>query len=185
MFYPELVGPALEAYRAMYRDLKTKAMRELNLAEDQIVLRELRPADFEFGSTDTDYKVGLTAVTWTTIISSKTIGDNRFVGINGFYVVNSSTQAVNNENVDLKKAGMNHPTVSQVRITRKGSVARYYVVEPIAMFANNVGWTDEPVTIDQNTTVTIDGLARYAGSLQGRFNILGLVAEKRGILINP
>lgn len=184
-FYPELTGPALEAYRTMVNTLRSRAMKELNLGADDIVVRELRPADFDLGSTDTDYAIGLTAVTWTEILN-KTVPDNRFIGIHGFYAINSSTVATNNENVvNMGQSYPNSPTIEQVRITRKGSVARYYTIGAIANFEHHVGYTDEPITVDQNTTIKIEGLARYAGSLQGRFNILGVVAEKKGILISP
>lgn len=186
MFYPELKGPALDAYREMVRTLKAKAMKEMALGPEDIVTRPLRPADLEQDTSTPDYAVGLTALTWTTIVNDVTIDDNRFVGINGFYVVNSGTAALNNENVvNMGQSYPNSPTIEQIRVTRKGSVARYWQVKPIANWEGHTGYCDDPIILDQNTTCKIEGLSRYASSLLGRFDIIGAVVEKRGLLINP
>ena len=177
-WYPELKGPALDAYRRMVSALKAKAMKELNLSDKEIVVRDLRPADLGENSSTPDYNVGLTALTWTSIVDSVTVSDNRFIGINGFMVINSSTAGAGSCAVDV-------PTVEQIRITRKGTTAKYYQVKQIGYFDNNIGYCDDPVTVDQNTTITIEGLARNASSIGGKFDILGVVVEKRGILISP
>jgi len=180
-FYPTLEGPALDAYRRMVADLKAKAMKELGLREDELVVRQLRPADLGAAVTVPDYPVGLTAVTWTNIVSAQTIADNRFVGINGFMVRNQGTAVALPGNNLIPYA----PAVEQVRITRKGSVARYFVVKYIPEWESQTGYTDEPVTVDQNTTVTIEGLATTASSIATTFDIIGAVVEKKGLLINP
>lgn len=183
-FYPALEGPALDAYRKMVTNLKARAQKELNLTEDEIVVRQLRPADLYAGDASTpDYNIGLTTTTWTNIVNAQTIADNRFVGINGFMVRNSGTAPVLGAGILAITAWT--PAVEQVRITRKGSVARYYVVKAIPVFESQIGYTDEPVTIDQNTTVTIEGLARLGSSISTTFDILGAVVEKKGLLINP
>ncbi|MCD6138673.1 MAG: hypothetical protein J7J91_08955 [Deltaproteobacteria bacterium] len=177
-WYPELKGPALDAYRKMVKMLKERAMRELNLSESEIVVRDLRPADLGQDSSTPDYNVGLTALTWTPIVNNVTISDNRFIGINGFMIKHSSTAGAGSVEVDV-------PVVEQIRITRKGTTARYWQVKQIGYFENNVGYCDDPVTVDQNTTITIEGLARTASSLAGKFDILGVVVEKKGILVSP
>ena len=47
MFYPKLEGPALEAYNAAVQTIKQRAIKELNLAQDQIVVRPMRPDDLD------------------------------------------------------------------------------------------------------------------------------------------
>lgn len=177
-FYPTLEGPAMEAYRGMVSALKAKARTELNLTDADIVLRDLRPADLGEDSSTPDYNVGLTVLTWTAIVSNVTIADNRFVGINGVYQYMSGTSGAG-------AVVPNVPTVEQIRITRKGSVARYWQVKPIADWEHKTGWVDDPIIVDQNTTITIEGLARNASSIAGKFDLIGAVVEKRGLLINP
>lgn len=182
MFYPELKGPALDAYRQMVAKLKDKAMQELALGPEDIVTRDLRPADIGGDASTPDYRVGLTALTWTTIVNAASIADGRFVGINGVSMTTNSTA------IPTLGAGGDAtnivPNVEQLRITRKGSVARYWNLKPIGGFENLTGWADDPITIDQNTTITVEGLSRLASSITG-FSLIGAVVEKRGILINP
>jgi hypothetical protein len=173
-WYPKLEGPALDAYRRMVASLKEKAMRELNLGPDDIVIRELRPEDI--GASSADFYTGVQATTWTKIIDSQTIADNRFIGING--VMMQDTASTNVLGVQVE------PPFSQIKIERKGTVARYWVVKPVWAFESRVGYCDDPVTVDQNTTLTVSVWARTASSLKG-FTLLGAVAEKRGILISP
>jgi len=180
-WYPTLTGPALDAYRKMVASLVAKAQKEtgLSLAAGELVVRELRPEDL--GASSADFYVGTKATDWYALIDSKTIEDNRWVGINGVYMGGATAgtmeTAVGNESAVL-------PQVSQIKIERMGSVARYWVVEPIQSFENFTGWCDDPITIDQNTTVTISAWARTASSLQ-KFKLLGAVVEKKGILISP
>jgi len=173
-WYPKLEGPALEAYKRMVDTLRTRAMKELNLSADDIVLRDLRPEDI--GASSADFYVGTKAADWYSIIDSQTISDGRFVGINGVVLADTGgTDAF----------GLaNEPPISQIKITRKGSVTRYWNVKPVWAFEGKVGYCDDPITVDQNTTITVEVWARSASSLEG-FTLLGAVAEKRGILISP
>lgn len=173
-WYPTLQGPALDAYRKMIAKLKAKATKELNLSETEVVVRDLRPEDL--GASSADFYVGTKATDWLELVSNQTIGDNRFVGINGIQI--QDTTSTNDLGVELE------PAISQIKITRKGSVAAYWVVKPVWSFESRVGYTDNPITIDQNTTVTIEAWARTASSLKG-FTLLGAVVEKRGLLISP
>jgi len=172
MFYPELKGPALEAYRAMVSQLKRKAMRELRLPEDQIIVRDLRPEDY--GASSADAYVGTKTGDWVALVNEQTIGDNRFIGICGFFC--GST-------VNTGTASPGSP-ITQLRITRKGSKARYWYVQPIAHWENKVGYADDPFTADQNTTITIEAW-NSVGSSISNWGFIGAVAEKRGVLVNP
>jgi len=44
-FYTKLEGPALDAWRATQRILVARAMKELKLGRDEIVVRDLIPQD--------------------------------------------------------------------------------------------------------------------------------------------
>lgn len=175
-FYPELKGPALEAYRAMISALKAKAMEELQLSADQIVLRDLRPEDFGSSSADLYYDI-TAAAAWNTIISAQSIGDNRFIGISGFFMGGSAPTATG-------ATGPN-PPITQVRITRKGSVARYWHVKPIGNWENKIGYCDDPITADQNTTITIETWDRVNTASQCNWGFIGAVVEKKGVLVSP
>ena len=174
MIYPELEGSALEAFRQMLASLKSKAMKELRLPEDQIVVRDLRPEDY--GAASADLYCGILETAWGNIINAQTIGDNRFIGINGFFMASTCAAAAGTIGPS--------PAVTQIRVTRKGSVTRYWYVQPIVGFEGKTGWFDDPFTADQNTTITIESWNRIGGSI-GAIGFLGAVVEKRGVLINP
>ena len=170
MFYPELKGPALEAHKAMKTKLKNTAMKELGLSENEIVVRDLRPEDYGSGSADA--YAGITAASWETFVDAATIEDSRFIGISGVF----SGGTANNSEGD-------NP-FSQVRITRKGSVSRYWPMKEVQNFKHKIGYADDPITVDQNTAITIDVWGRTAGSIPN-WGLVGAVAEKKGLLINP
>ena len=164
VFYSELRGVALDAYNRMVKVLLEKAQKELRLDADGLVVRPLRPEDI--GSSKTYFSVSTTADTWTNVVSTYKVADNRFVGINGFY---------NGEGVG---------EITQVKIVRASSEARYWNVIPIRNFENKTGYADDPVTIGQNTTITISVNCSTASTITD-FDFIGAVVEKKGLLINP
>jgi len=179
--YKTLEGPALDAYRRLVSDLKSRAQTQLNLPESEIVIRNLLPSDLGANASTPDYNVGLSALTWTPIVNAQQIANGRFVGIYGFVVRNAGTGVTGVGNNLLPYA----PAVEQIRITREGTTARYWNVKEIPQWEDQTGYVDDPVSVDQNTSITIEGLARTASSIATTFNIIGVVAEKRGLLINP
>jgi len=163
-FYPELKGPSLEAYKNMVNVLRTRAMKELNLAAEDVVIRPLRFEDI--GGANPEWTFNCTAAdAWNTVVDT-TIDDNRFVGICGVYHNEALTD------------------IHQIKITRKGTTARFWDVIDIRNWQHKTGWSDEPVTIDQNTKLTIEFWVTAASTLTD-FKFIGAVAEKRGILISP
>jgi len=164
MYYKKLEGPALEAYRAMVAKLKEKAMKELKLGPDEIVIRPLRPEDIGLSTPEWTFNLSSSGA-WNTVIDNKTISDNRFVGINGVLVEESGEMAG-----------------TQVKITRMGQDVRYWQIQGANMTEDSTLYFDDPVTIDQNTTLTVQ---IYARSTDSDFQLcfLGAVAEKRGVLI--
>ena len=170
MFYPKLEGPALEAYRMTREKVKSTCMKQLGLSEDEVVIRPLRPEDY--GASSIDAYMGITAAGWESVISAQTIDDNRFIGICGFY--SGSTSGSSEGDVPI----------SQIRITRKGSVTRYWPVKEIQGWEEKIGYADDPITVDQNTTITLDVWGRTASSISN-IGLVGVVAESRGLLVNP
>lgn len=167
VFYTTFDGVALAAYNAGIDKLKSKSSREIGLAVDGAIIRPVRPEDL--GSSTPWWVLNQTATnTWTafTGASTYTVADNRFVLINGVYFNGNSRE------------------LHQVRITREQSVTRYWVVTPIRGFISRTGYGDDPWTVDQNTVFTMEGICSSVSTLF-EFDLIGAVAEKRGILINP
>lgn len=169
-FYPEIKGVALDAYNKMVQKLVRKAETELNLRYgDGLILRDLRPEDIGTKVSDREPEWSYspnTTTDWNTIVDATTIDDNRYIGISGVW---------HSEAVD---------EVTQLRITKEGSISRVWDLLPIIQFKHQVGYVDDPITINQNTSLTIEAWARTASTTTG-FGFIGAVVEKRGLLVNP
>jgi hypothetical protein len=101
-----------------------------------------------------------------TIINAATIADNRFVGINGF-CHNPTTKLL-----------------TQLTITRRGGVARIWNIEAVQHQESKLFFVDDPIVIDQNTTITVVGYNSSASTNAAYpLQFLGAVVEKRGLLI--
>ena len=161
MLYPNLAGPPLEAYNAAVQTIRQRAMKELNLGPDQIVVRPMRPDDVGL-TAEWTWATG-TSAAWATYINAATVADNRFMAIYGV------------------QDGLSY--ASQLKVNRGGSDARIWNIQAVNNFINNIGYFDDPVTLDQNTQVTITGWATTSGT--SKLVLIGVVAERRGIVINP
>lgn len=161
MIYPKLEGPALEAYNAAVQVIRQRAMKELNLSPDQVIVRPMRPDDLGL-TAEWTWATGTSAV-WATYINAATVADNRFMAIYG--ICDATGYA------------------SQLKINRGGSDARIWNIQAINNFTDNIGFVDDPVTLDQNTQVTVQGYATTDGTT--KLILVGVVAERRGIIINP
>jgi len=164
-YYFKLEGNALAAYNKMVHVLIDKAMRELKLPREEVVVRPLRPEDVGLTTPVWTFNVA-SANAWNIMINEKIINDNRFVGINGVLYGESGTGAV-----------------TQLEITRQGEIKRYWQVQDVNFLEDAAVFFDDPVTVDQNTTITVKG---YATAIEAdlRLSFLGAVAEKRGLLIS-
>lgn len=167
-FYQELKGVALDAYNKMVSVLMSKAGKELSLGKPDLILRSLRPEDIVPTTTGCWCFAPTTTLGWNTLINANTIADNRFVGING---VSDGTAA---------------PLLSQVRITRAASVAVIWNIQELQTNVDNRMYVDDPFTIDQNTSLTIEAW-NCTTTTASCYNLvfLGAVVEKRGLLVNP
>jgi len=163
-YYFKLEGKALEAYNAMVAKLEEKAMRELKLSRDEIVIRPLRPEDLGLTTPEWTFNIASSGA-WNTMIDNKTIADNRFVGINGVLIEESGEMAV-----------------TQLKITRMGQDKRFWQIQGINYLEDSCIFFNDPITVDQNTTLTIKGYARATDS-DFQCVFLGAVAEKKGVLI--
>ena len=168
-FYGELKGTAMDARNKCCNEVLARAQQQLGLPREEIILRPLIASDIgystpKFKSTITD------AAAWNSLVTTYTIADNRFVCISGVFTEEDS------------------PTqIAHIRITRAGSVAREWNVQRVADQDDKQMHVDDPIIIDQNTTLSINsycGLTATTGTAE-EFGFIGCVAEKRGMLINP
>jgi hypothetical protein len=161
-FYDELKGAALDAYNRALRETIDLAQRQLGLTREQLTVRPLRPEDL--GLTNPNYLTTMAPTAWTPIVSSQTIADNRFVMIYGVY---------NNELVDELQA---------IRIRKAGQDTRDWNIIGINQLKNKTGYADDPLIIEQNTVVNIEGYARTGSTIED-FALLGVVVEKKGLVV--
>ena len=162
--YTEFKGIALDARNKLADSLVNRAMKELNLSREDIILRELRPEDVSLGTPEWTHS--LTAATWGNIVASTTIADNRFVGIYGVRYAQTGAQSV-----------------SQLKVNRKGADVRYWQIQGVAQTENGILFFDDPVIADQNTTLAITGYPVTTAAAE-KLILVGLVAEKVGLLVS-
>jgi len=162
-YYEKLEGPAMEAWRKSLSAIKQRAMTELKVGEEGIIVRQLRPDDIGASSNSSTFNVS--SAGWNTIINAAQIANNRFVSINGVLVAESGTSVV-----------------SMLRVTRMGQVVRYWNVQDINFLQSPIIYFDDPITVDQNTSLTIEAYGMATDS-SWRCNFLGNVAERKGLLV--
>lgn len=174
-FYHDLKGTPLDARNKCCTEILRRAQEQLGLPREEIILRPLRPEDIGWNTADQKpkFRVQLTnTYTWNALVTTYPIEDNRFVCITGVFTEEDS------------------PTrIHQIKITRAGSDARYWQVQRVALQDNKEMHVDDPIIIDQNTQLTITGyngmLTTTGTNTWEEFGLIGCVAEKRGMLINP
>ena len=164
--YGDLKGTPLDAYNKCCNELLRRAQEQLGLPREEIILRDLRSDDL--GRTGKWYFSVTTTAGWNTLINTYEIADNRFICISGMFTEQST------------------PVIHSIRITRAGSVARWWNVQRVGLQDDNELHIDDPIIVDQGQTITIEG---YDGltttSTTEEFGFIGCVAEKRGLIINP
>ena len=166
--YHELKGTPLDAYNKCCNEILSRAQMQLGLPREELILRDLRSDDL--GVTG---KWGFTianagTIGWTSIVNTKEIADNRFICISGMFTEESD------------------PVVHSIKITRAGSVARWWNVQRVGLVEDNELHFDDPVIVDQNTTITIEAYnAHTTTNPDEQCGFIGCVAEKRGMTINP
>jgi len=153
-------GVPLSVYNSLVTELKRRAMWEL--AEKDIVIRPLRPEDL--GLATPEWTFNIVTTTWNVMINT-TIADLTWVGIYGVLYAVLDTQAV-----------------SQLEVISMGNNERYWQIQGCGFTENSSFFFDDPVMIDQNTNITINGYGVVNGAAE-KICFLGVVVEKGGILI--
>jgi len=165
-FYGDLKGVPLDAYNKCCNEVLRRAQEQLGLPREEIILRDLRSDDL--GVTG-KWKFSVTSTSgWNTLVNTYEIADNRFICISGMFTE------------------MATPAVHSIRITRAGSVARWWNVQRIALQDDNEMHFDDPIIVDQGQTITIEGYnGLTATTTAEELGFIGCIAEKRGLVINP
>ena len=164
--FHELKGVPLDAYNKCCNEILSRAQLQLGLPREEIILRDLRSDDV--GVTGKWKFAVATSLGWNALVDTYTIADNRFICISGIFTEEST------------------PAIHTIRITRAGSVARWWNVQRVGLQDDNEMHVDDPIIVDQNQTLDIDGYnGLTATTTAEEIGFLGCVAEKRGLLINP
>ena len=158
-----LEGTAMDHHKRMMAELKRRAVKELGTTD--IIVRPLRAEDIGLSTPQFTKAPGGTG--WINYVNTVSVADNRFIGINGIH----------------RGYGLTAMSFSQLRFTRSGRTSRIWNIQPIEDFAGNTGFFDDPVLVDQNQSLTIE--AYSITNTTDKMVFLGMVAEKRGIEINP
>ena len=164
--YHELKGVPLDAYNKCCNEILRRAQDELGLPREEIILRDLRSDDL--GITGKWSFTVTTTAGWNTLVNTYTVADNRFICVSGIFTEETT------------------PTIHTLRITRAGSVARWWNVQRVGLQQDNEMHLDDPIIVDQNQTITLDGYnGLTATTLHEQIGLIGCVSEKRGLIINP
>lgn len=166
-FFQELRGRPLDAFGKTEDKLLAKGTAQLGLARPDLIVRPLMAEDLNAAINSFNFSITTTSGL-NTLINNQTISDNRFVSINGICYPQAT------------------PLIDWVRITRSGSVARLWPIEHIPPQDDSTMWVDDPITVDQNTTITIEGFndTTTTNAIENLI-FIGLVVEKRGMILNP
>jgi len=167
--YHELKGVPLDAYNKCCNEILRRAQDQLGLPREEIILRDLRSDDL--GVTG-KWKFSIATTTgWNTMVNTYPVTDNRFICISGIFTEHAPTNYVHS-----------------IRITRAGSVARWWNVQRVGLQDDSELHIDDPIIVDQNQTITVEGYNALTTTRLGtteEIGFLGCVAEKRGLVINP
>ena len=137
-------------------ELMSMAMRQLGLPQSEIVIRGLRPQDLGINT----FNVTAGGAGWATMANTA-VADNTFIAFTG-----------------CSYSGTNF---AQLRITSGASVREYWPISFIAGLESQLWHDDSPSIAQQNQGVMIEAYAKAAGTEE--INIMGVVAEKRGITL--
>lgn len=159
-YYYYFKGVPLVTYNQLVQELKRRAIREL--PEEDIIIRPLRPEDLGLATPEWTFNIATT--TWNVMINT-TIADLTWIGIYGIIYANSDTQSV-----------------TQLKITSMNNIERYWQIQACNFTESASFFFDDPVMIDQNTNITINGYG-VANEVAEKICFLGVVVEKEGILI--
>jgi len=164
MFMNKLEGPALEAYRLAVNMAVERAVKELSLRREEIVVRMLRPEDVGLSTPEWTFNLA-SGDSWNNNMVNSTIADGRYVVIAGVMVGESSAQAS-----------------TQLRVTSAGKKVRYWQPQNVNYTQDNMMWFTDPIITGQNETLTIDIYATSADA-DHQLQLLGATVERKGLLV--
>ena len=169
MIYPKLSGLSLEAHQKSLTKLRELAKTELNLKDDGLVSRDIRPEDF--GLTGRWAFALTTTSSWITLVNAATVPDNRFISIEGIAYPKNDSQLI-----------------TQLEVTRAESIVRYWTIQGANLMEDVILYFDRPVTIGQNQPITIKGYnpttSTNATGSPEEIVFIGSIVEKKGLVIN-
>ncbi len=139
-------------------ELKQIAMKELNLGEESLTVRSLRPEDLDVTGA---WSFNITSANaWNNVISAS-VGDNRYIALTGLMYTGSS--------------------VTQVRIVAGGRTSEIWSIEHIPAMETPILIDLTPTIIKQNQRIAIDVYATATGTESLVFQ--GIVVEKKGLVL--
>ena len=138
--------------------LKQMAMKELNLGEEELTVRSLRPEDLGVSGA-WSFNIG-SANAWNNIISAS-LGDNRYLAITGVTYVGSA--------------------ITQIRMVLGGSVNEIWNIQAIPAMETPKYIDLTPTAIKQNQSISIDVWSTATGTESLVFD--GIVVEKKGLVL--
>lgn len=134
------------------------AMKQTGLPESEIVIRGLRPQDLGLNNWS---HTSVAANAWENMATG-TVADSTFIAFTG-----------------VSYAGTNF---SQLRITSGAAVREIWPIAFVAGLRDQLWHDNTPSIAQQNQPVIIDVIAK-AGAATESVNIMGVVAEKRGMVV--
>jgi hypothetical protein len=163
--FTTLSGTALHARNEAKKKNINSAVTELKIPENELIVRQLRPEDIGLSPTIAgEWTFSLSAGN-NTIVDSKNIADNRFVSIYGVRIAQSAAQVS-----------------VQAKITRENQDKRFWPLQGVSLTRDSTFYYDDPVTIRQNTPITIVVSANGTNTAE-KLVFLGDVVERKGILV--
>lgn len=132
----------------------------------EVDLRQLRPQDVFSSESTYSWCHTMSDSADTTIVNAAQNKSNRWYYINA---------VAHGEGVG---------ELIRLKIKRAAQDAREWYVEMIHTWDENIGYVDDPVIVEEDQVITVTGYASTASTICD-WGLLGEVAEKKGLLINP
>ena len=173
------------------------ASRELSLAEDRLVVRDIRPmtdlemydADAATGTAeDWIFDTATSGTGYKALCASRTMADQRYVCIFGVRDLrtNIGTTAINVTAAGTVKQNESAKLVSLLRFTVGGAYKVIWDTNVMEAYKDNmVAFSPSVVIIPQNVSYQIEAFKDAAKEGDVMLQLIGVVVEPRGLVISP
>lgn len=200
---PELTtGQIITMRNSIIQQVVALAARELNMPEEQLVVRDIEPytdLGMDYGTASagssetwirdfTGVVVGYTSVVGTTA----SMGDQRYVAIFGVRDLRAGLGATVQDATTVQPYGMDSQPVSLIKFTVGGAVKSIWDLSGLSAYPDRqVGFSPAGVLIPQNASFNIEYYQKTfnavgtAKSIQAYLQMLGVTVEPRGKTISP